>query len=122
VLTYVTRRDCYLGAWTAMTELEGTCRLGAELDSTAVRVDDPQPEVDESLCVADAEWDAGDMACGDLVLALRRRLSALLPGRLLRLIARDPGAPADVPAWCGLTGHRLVAMHPPAYYIERKRQ
>jgi len=66
------------------------------------------------------EWDAGDMGCGDLVLELRARVASLGPGEVLKLIARDPGAPADVPAWCRLTGHRLVSGHHPVYLIQRK--
>ena len=68
----------------------------------------------------DAEWDAGDMGCGDLVLELRTRMKALRPGQILRLITRDPGAVEDLPAWCGLTGHRLRHAEHPTYLIERK--
>jgi len=68
----------------------------------------------------DAEWDAGDMGCGDLVLELRYRIARLEPGQVLKVIALDPGAPADMPAWCGLTGHALVSLAPPVYFIRRK--
>ena len=67
-----------------------------------------------------AEWDAGDLGCGELVLELRARLSRLRPGEVLRLIARDPGAPADLPAWCRMTGHTLMSEAPPVYHIRRK--
>ncbi len=67
-----------------------------------------------------AEWDAGDLGCGDLVLELRLRLDALPPGCILKLIARDSGARADIPAWCRLTGHTLVAEEHPVYRIRRK--
>jgi tRNA 2-thiouridine synthesizing protein A len=70
--------------------------------------------------VSDAEWDAGDMGCGDLVLELRARVEMLVPGRVLRLTARDPGAPADIPAWCRMTGHALVSAQHPIYLIRRK--
>ena len=69
---------------------------------------------------SDHEWDAGEMGCGELVLELRARVERMRPGDVLRLIARDPGAPADLPAWCRLTGHRLVAGQHPVYFIERK--
>jgi tRNA 2-thiouridine synthesizing protein A len=72
--------------------------------------------------VSDAEWDAGDMGCGDLVLELRARVEALVPGRVLRLTARDPGAPADIPAWCRMTGHVLVSAQHPTYLIRRKER
>ena len=69
---------------------------------------------------ADAHWDAGALGCGDLVLQLRLRLEALAPGQVLRLIARDPGAQADIPAWCRMTGHTLLAALHPVYQIRRK--
>jgi tRNA 2-thiouridine synthesizing protein A len=67
-----------------------------------------------------AEWDAGDMGCGELVLELRQRLRPMRPGQILKLTARDPGAPEDLPAWCRLTGHRLVVAAHPVYWIGRK--
>lgn len=69
---------------------------------------------------ADDAWDAGDMACGELVLELRTRLARMRPGQVLKLIARDPGAPADLPAWCRLTGHTLAMQQHPVYHIRRK--
>ena len=68
----------------------------------------------------DSEWDAGDTGCGELVLELRMRLKPMRPGQLLKLTARDPGAPEDLPAWCRLTGHHLTYVHHPIYVIRRK--
>jgi tRNA 2-thiouridine synthesizing protein A len=70
--------------------------------------------------LAETVWDAGELACGDLLLKLRGRVEALRPGEVLRLVARDAGAPADLPAWCRLTGHTLLAAAPPVYLIRRK--
>ncbi len=70
----------------------------------------------------DAQWDAGDLGCGELVLELRARMRALQPGQVLRLVARDPGAIEDLPAWCRITGHRLISAQPPTYLIERKEE
>jgi len=69
---------------------------------------------------ADTEWDAGELGCGELVLELRFRLAALQPGQRLRLVALDPGAPADIPAWCRMIGHTLVSKQHPVYLIQRK--
>ena len=69
---------------------------------------------------ADAEWNAGDMGCGDLVLELRLRLQAMQPGQIMKLCARDPGAPQDLPAWSRLTGHILLRAEHPTYWIKRK--
>jgi tRNA 2-thiouridine synthesizing protein A len=65
-------------------------------------------------------WDAGDMACGDLVLELRLRLGRMKPRQRLRITATDSGAREDIPAWCRLTGHALLAAEHPQYWIERK--
>jgi tRNA 2-thiouridine synthesizing protein A len=62
----------------------------------------------------DLEWNAGDLACGDLVLELRRRVRAD-PGKVFRVIALDAGAPADIPAWCTMTGHALLAQDAAAH-------
>jgi len=69
--------------------------------------------------VAD-EWNAGELGCGELVLELRNRLTAMKPGARLKLVALDPGAPADIPAWCRMTGHTLVSTQHPVYLIQRK--
>jgi NifU-like protein involved in Fe-S cluster formation/TusA-related sulfurtransferase len=53
-------------------------------------------------------WDAGDLACGELVIDLRRRLM-VRPGKILRVVSSDPGAPEDIPAWCRMTGHELIS-------------
>jgi tRNA 2-thiouridine synthesizing protein A len=67
-----------------------------------------------------AEWDAGEMGCGELLMLLSPRMKALRPGEILRLVARDPGAIEDMPAWCRLTGHELVSAKHPEYLIRRK--
>jgi tRNA 2-thiouridine synthesizing protein A len=68
----------------------------------------------------DEIWDAGHIGCGDLVLELRMRMSRMRAGQVLRLVARDPGAPEDIPAWCRLTGHTLVTRNPPVYDIRKE--
>lgn len=69
---------------------------------------------------ADAEWDAGDLACGELVLELLTRMRALRPGAVLRLTATDPAARIDIAAWCRVTKNPLVAKSPPVFFIQRK--
>ena len=69
----------------------------------------------------DHEWNAGELGCGDLVLELRRRLREA-PGQVFKVIALDLGAPEDIPAWCGMTGHELLAqeLDSHAYFIRAK--
>ncbi len=69
----------------------------------------------------DAEWNAGDLGCGELVLYLRNRLRAM-PGKTLKLIATDPGAPMDLPAFCRMTGDTLLQQEPSkfSYWIKAR--
>ncbi len=69
----------------------------------------------------DHEWDAGEMGCGELLLKLRTKLRAM-PGQVIRLTALDRGATADIPSFCRITGHRLVAADTAAgvYWIQAK--
>jgi len=68
------------------------------------------------------EWDAGNMGCGELLLELKSRLQALLPGQWFRLTAWDPGAVEDIPSWCRLTGHSLIQAQHPVYVIRREER
>ncbi len=74
-----------------------------------------------AICDHDHEWDAGMLGCGDLVLALRLRVRAA-PGQVFKVTALDAGAPADIPAWCRMTGNALVAHDPAAhaYWVRAK--
>lgn len=65
-------------------------------------------------------WDAGETGCGQLVTELHRRLEGMRPGDRLEIIAHDMGAPTDLPAWCRMTGHTLIAAEHPVYVIERR--
>ena len=65
-------------------------------------------------------WDAGETGCGQLVVELRRRVEALEPGEHLEVVSHEPGAAIDLPAWCRMTGHRLISADPPRYVIARR--
>lgn len=67
-----------------------------------------------------AEWNAGNMGCGQLVFELSRRMKGMKPGETIEITASDPGAPTDIPAWCRMTGHTLVSAQHPVYVIECK--
>jgi tRNA 2-thiouridine synthesizing protein A len=70
--------------------------------------------------VVACSWDAGDLGCGELVLALRGHLAGLEAGSLLELVATDAGVAEDLPSWCRLTGHQLVRADHPVYLIRRR--
>ncbi len=56
----------------------------------------------------DAELDALGLLCPLPVLKARKRLDALQPGQVLKVIADDPAAIIDVPHFCSEAGHDLV--------------
>jgi tRNA 2-thiouridine synthesizing protein A len=73
---------------------------------------------------SDCFQDMGELSCGDLVMAILKALRPLQPGDVMEVRALDPAAPIDIPAWCRLTGHTLVAgpcgpdkVH---YFIQKK--
>jgi tRNA 2-thiouridine synthesizing protein A len=58
--------------------------------------------------------DGGDRSCVRLLLELRGHIAGLAPGTIVHLIATDPVAPIDLPAWCHLTGHVYLGPVPGA--------
>ena len=113
LVAHIHRRECFLRAWKEADLVEPEPAMAANCEAT------PPPATADVPAVAD-EWDAGPMGCGELVMALRMRMASLPPGGVLRIRATDPAAPEDLPAWCRLTGHALVAMDHPTYLIRRK--
>ena len=120
---YIRRQPCYRSGWEWASRKE---RQPFERPA-CLWPDKVAPEEPETVFATsgapttpDDIWDAGDMACGELVLKLRLRLKSMRPGRMLLLTASDPGAPADIPAWCNLTGHGLLKAEHPHYWIRRK--
>lgn len=68
------------------------------------------------------DWDAGDMGCGELILGLRLRMRRLRAGEVLHVIALDPGAREDLPAWCRMTGYVLAGAEHPHYWIRQREE
>lgn len=72
----------------------------------------------------DQQIDATGLLCPLPVLKARKRLRAMAPGQVLRLIATDPAAVIDVPHFCAEAGHALIATEAAAdaqvYLIRRK--
>jgi len=71
----------------------------------------------------DDEIDATGLLCPLPVLKVRKRLKAMQPGQILRLIATDPAAVIDVPHFCTQAGHSLISAEtetaPQIYLIRR---
>lgn len=67
------------------------------------------PETDPAHLAVDAELDTTGLLCPLPVLKARKRLAALAPGAVLRMLADDPAARVDVPHFCAEQGHALLA-------------
>lgn len=68
-----------------------------------MRMTDAAPQIDETEIAETV--DAIGLLCPLPVLRARKRLLALPPGAVLRLLADDPAAVIDVPHFCTQSGH-----------------
>ena len=58
----------------------------------------------------DAVCDGGDLDCGSgLLLIIRSALHPLPPGGVLEVRSRESSVNEDLPAWCRMVGHALLA-------------
>src|SRR3954452_19622691 len=59
---------------------------------------------------SDADFDGGDLDCGNgLLLLIRKHLDPLLPGQLLEIRSNESSVEEDLPSWARLTGNQLVS-------------
>jgi tRNA 2-thiouridine synthesizing protein A len=72
----------------------------------------------------DASLDAKGLMCPMPIVKLAKKIKELQVGQVLELIADDPGAKEDVPAWCERTHNELVETKQEGnvfyFYIRRK--
>jgi TusA-related sulfurtransferase len=54
------------------------------------------------------ELDCRDLLCPMPVIELGRHVADVAVGELLAVVARDPAARVDVPAWCRMRGQEFV--------------
>lgn len=123
---FLRRRDCYGAAWEHASAREGQAK---DRPACLWREEQPDLGADGSQATAahppndtpaEIHWDLGDEGCGELALALRRKVRELSPGTVLVVRATDPGAEHDIPAWCRLAGHSLLDATPPTYRLQTK--
>ncbi|WP_455384438.1 sulfurtransferase TusA family protein [Acidihalobacter prosperus] len=57
---------------------------------------------------AEYEVDARRLLCPMPVIRVQDRVNGLASGSRVRVFCTDPGALADVPAWCRVHGHRVL--------------
>lgn len=78
------------------------------------------------LPVPDAVCDGGDLDCGSgLLLIIRNELAPLAPGGVLEIRSREVSVREDLPAWCRMVGHAILATAAgehgsTSYYLRKK--
>jgi TusA-related sulfurtransferase len=76
--------------------------------------------------IPDLVLDCRGMRCPLPVIELARRIAEVDIGSIVAVVADDPAAAADVPAWCRLRGHEYAgagaSVHgTPSYLARRSR-
>ncbi|MFN3649477.1 MAG: sulfurtransferase TusA family protein [Armatimonadota bacterium] len=126
---YLIRRDCYRRDWrkAKICDRDGQSPCcPSRLEHSNSPPEWLRPELfspAEELPTPALRVDAEEAGCGDLMVLLMRSIRKLDPGEVLELVARDAGAEADIPSWCRLTGHTLLAgpTEDESYFIRRKQ-
>ncbi len=59
--------------------------------------------------MAHYQLDARRLLCPMPVIRAQNRVAELLPGDVLEVTCTDPGALNDIPAWCRINGHTVLA-------------
>ncbi len=62
--------------------------------------------------VPDLTVDGTGLLCVTLLLRLRKEIHGAAPGTLVHVVATDPAASLDLPAWCHMTGHHYLGPVP----------
>jgi len=55
------------------------------------------------------ELNARHLVCPLPVIRTQEQVSQLSSGDVLKVICTDPGALVDIPAWCRVHGHQVIA-------------
>jgi len=57
---------------------------------------------------ADQTLDCKGLSCPMPIMKLAKTMKQMETGKVLELLATDPGSKPDVPAWCNKTGNELL--------------
>jgi tRNA 2-thiouridine synthesizing protein A len=74
---------------------------------------------DEATSEDVVEVDCRGQRCPLPVITLAKHLADLPVGRRLRVLADDPAAASDIPAWCRLRGHEYLGPDETGYLVRR---
>ncbi len=81
--------------------------------------------MDNAVLREDKLLDCSGLLCPTPVIKTSKAVKELQVGQVLKMIATDPGAPADMVAWSRQTGNDLLDSHQEngkyIFYVRRKR-
>ncbi|MFI7597630.1 sulfurtransferase TusA family protein [Actinoplanes sp. NPDC049681] len=66
------------------------------------------------------EVDSRGRRCPLPIIDLARRMPAVAVGEVVRVLADDPAAANDIPAWCRMKGQEYVGSPAPGAYDVRR--
>jgi tRNA 2-thiouridine synthesizing protein A len=66
------------------------------------------------------ELDCRGQLCPLPVITLARRIGEVTVGATVTVLADDPAAATDIPAWCRMRSHSLVSADEARYVIRRE--
>ena len=70
--------------------------------------------------MAEYEINARHLFCPMPVIRTQDAIAQYNNGDLVHVFGTDPGMKQDIPAWCRMTRHTLVAAHHPVYTIRKQ--
>jgi radical SAM protein with 4Fe4S-binding SPASM domain len=118
--TIATDRAFEVGSYHCVCVLESDVAEGAAF-KPATPAGRPQPETDPHESTA--SFDAIGHSCVELLLPMAKKVRALEPGQVLKIVTDDVAAREDLGSWCRMTGnelmHRVKGDGFDSYYIRR---
>jgi TusA-related sulfurtransferase len=69
---------------------------------------------------AELELDCRGLKCPLPVITLARRIGEVPEGGIVTVLADDPAARADIPAWCRMRGHDYLGEPEPGAFTIRR--
>jgi tRNA 2-thiouridine synthesizing protein A len=67
-------------------------------------------ETDKNEIIPDEDLDCTGLYCPTPIFETRKKIDSMKSGSILKIIADDPAAEADIPSWAGTTGNEVLSM------------
>ena len=67
-------------------------------------------ETDKNEIAPDEDLDCTGLYCPTPIFETRKKIDSMQSGSILKIIADDPAAEADIPSWARTTGNEVLSM------------